>query len=432
MTSPHIIVIGGGIAGLTAATYAARTGARVTLFERASEAGGRARTIEEKGFLYNMGPHALYQGGAADEVLADLAVPISHRPAPIGGGAVAVRNGRRYTMPAGVRSLITTGLLGIRAKADAATAFHAMRHQDTTNLQHTTLADWIASHTSTVAARQLMEATFRVSTYSNAPNHLSAGAALDHFRSSGVGPVRYLDGGWRTLVAGLRSAATAAGAVIETGTRVDRLLHSGQVSGVRLADGATLAADAVIIATEPSSVTSLLPELPTLHARLRRLIPAQAACLDVALERLPVAKRTFGLGIDCPYYLSVHSHSAKLAPDGMALVSVAKYLPVAEENDPVADERELEAWLDLVQPGWRDVLVDRRYLPSMTVMHAVATADGGGLAGRPTATEPGIDGVYLAGDWVGGEGILADVAFASGREAARLAAATPVRELAAV
>ena len=40
----RVAIVGGGIAGLAAAAFAARAGARVTLLERMSEMGGRART----------------------------------------------------------------------------------------------------------------------------------------------------------------------------------------------------------------------------------------------------------------------------------------------------------------------------------------------------------------------------------------------------
>jgi thioredoxin reductase len=53
---------------------------------------------------------------------------------------------------------------------------------------------------------------------------------------------------------------------------------------------------------------------------------------------------------------------------------------------------------------------------------AAPLARRGGLAGRPSITDTGIDGVFLAGDWVGRQGHLADAAFASGEAAGRAAA----------
>ena len=41
----QIAVIGGGLAGLTAAVFLARDGKNVTIIEKASEVGGRARSL---------------------------------------------------------------------------------------------------------------------------------------------------------------------------------------------------------------------------------------------------------------------------------------------------------------------------------------------------------------------------------------------------
>ena len=49
-------VIGGGFAGLSAATCLAKEGAEVTLFEKNSTLGGRARQFEDHGFKFDMGP----------------------------------------------------------------------------------------------------------------------------------------------------------------------------------------------------------------------------------------------------------------------------------------------------------------------------------------------------------------------------------------
>jgi glycine/D-amino acid oxidase-like deaminating enzyme len=68
------VVIGGGMAGLTAACYLARAGVGVTLFEKAPYLGGRAATWEFDGFLFNRGGHALYTGGAASQVFEELGI----------------------------------------------------------------------------------------------------------------------------------------------------------------------------------------------------------------------------------------------------------------------------------------------------------------------------------------------------------------------
>jgi phytoene dehydrogenase-like protein len=67
----------------------------------------------------------------------------------------------------------------------------------------------------------------------------------------------------------------------------------------------------------------------------------------------------------------------------------------------------------------------------MTTITAIPTPERGGLAGRPGPALPGVPGAYLAGDWVGPEGLLLDAALASAAAAARAALAAPRRTLAA-
>ncbi|GGF18814.1 phytoene dehydrogenase [Hymenobacter cavernae] len=54
--SKHVIVIGAGFAGLSAATSLAQRGYRVTLLEKNEGPGGRARVFRAEGFTFDMGP----------------------------------------------------------------------------------------------------------------------------------------------------------------------------------------------------------------------------------------------------------------------------------------------------------------------------------------------------------------------------------------
>ena len=205
-----------------------------------------------------------------------------------------------------------------------------------------------------------------------------------------------------------------------TGVRAERVeIEGGAVRGVVLGDGGRIAARAVVVAASPAAAAALVPDAPRLSALAARAVPVKAACLDLALSRLPRKNALVALGVDRPLYLSVHSAVARLAPEGGALVQLAKYLVPGDEGDA---EAELGALMDQVQPGFRDVLVERRFMPALVVSNALVTAEGGGLAGRAPATLPGLRGLCLAGDWVGPEGMLADAALASAKRAAALCA----------
>lgn len=419
--APDTVVVGGGITGLAAATLIARAGGRVTLFERASSIGGRAITRDERGFRLNLGPHALYRGGAGRRILDQLGLVLTGGvPAPSGGHAVA--DGIAHTLPVGPVSLLTSGLLPVGAKLELARLMGAIGRIDPHPLARVTVRDWLAQTIRHPRVRALLEALIRLATYTNAPGHMSAAAAVRQLQLALAKNVTYLDGGWQTIVDGLGAAAEQAGVRIVAGARVVALDLDG-ARGVCLADGTRQPATAIVLALAPDEAAALVPGAAgaALHAFAAAAMPVRAACLDVGLARLPRPRSTFALGIDRPLYLSVHSAFARLAAPGQAVIHVAKYLAPDAPADPRGDEGELEALLDLVQPGWREAVVVRRFLPRLTVMPALATAAAGGLAGRPDAVLPGLAGVFLAGDWVGPEGLLADASLASAARAARLA-----------
>ncbi|MHA8076113.1 phytoene desaturase family protein [Aquirufa sp. TARAVU-A1A] len=56
MKKKKVIVIGAGFSGLSTATELANKGYEVTIVEKNSQAGGRARVFQEKGFTFDMGP----------------------------------------------------------------------------------------------------------------------------------------------------------------------------------------------------------------------------------------------------------------------------------------------------------------------------------------------------------------------------------------
>jgi phytoene dehydrogenase-like protein len=61
----------------------------------------------------------------------------------------------------------------------------------------------------------------------------------------------------------------------------------------------------------------------------------------------------------------------------------------------------------------------------MTVYHALVTAAQGGTAGRPGPAIRDVANLYVVGDWVGPQGLLADASLASARRAAHLIARAP-------
>lgn len=429
-TRTDAAVIGGGLAGLAAAEFLARRGHSVVLFERSRTLGGRAMTQTTRDYRMNLGPHALYRRGAGARVLHELGVRFTGG-VPSTSGAYALDRAQAHALPGGFVSLLTTGLLGPAGKLEAARVLAGLPRLDALPWQRTTVDEYLAREIRQPAVRALVQALFRLSTYANDPARQSAGTAIAQLQLALATGVTYVDGGWQTLVDGLRTEAEAHGVRIVAGRRVEAVEHDGRVRAVRLRDGARVPVAAAIVAAGPAEAAQLVPDVAALARNVRDAVPVRAACLDVALGSLPRPRARFALGIDEPLYFSVHSAVAQLAPAGGALVHVAKYLPTDHRGDARADERQLEGTLDRVQPGWRAAVVERRFLPDMTVTHALPTAAMGGTDGRAPAAVPDVDGLFVAGDWVGGEGLLADASLASAREAARLASEAVHREAAA-
>jgi phytoene dehydrogenase-like protein len=411
-------IIGGGVAGLIAATSLAKAGTKVVLLEKSSSLGGRASTREKHGFLFNLGPHALYREGEMRRTLRSLGVD-PRGAVPGGNGGFAVHEGRLHTLPAGFTSLVTTGLLSLPAKLEFAALLSRVGSIDTTPIQYETLERWLASAIRHERVRDVIKMLVRVTSFTNAPHIQSAGAAIEQLQLGARGNVLYLDGGWQTIVDGLRRAAMAAGVEIRSASPAVALERHGRVANaVRLADGTQIPAATVVIAGAPADVdalagTSFAATLPP---------PVRHATLDIGLRSLPNSRRLVAFGVDQPLYFSVHSAVARLAPEGGAMLHVSQYLAPGETAG--ADtERELERLVDQLQPGWRHVLETRQFLPNLTVTHATLTAATGGAAGRPTSRLAAYDNVFVAGDWIGPRGQLSDAAAASALDAAAAALA---------
>jgi len=375
-------------------------------------------TQVEGGFHFNLGPHALYVEGAARRSMNDLGVEVKGSLPP-SSGLWAVLGDRLHILPSGVLALLRTDLLSLREKLQVAGLLSKLLKRGGQGWYGHSCESWLEEPASTSTVKMLLGALLRLSTYANAPSLQDAGSALDQLRLALRANVLYLDGGWQTLVAGLRSKALEAGALVDTRSKVESIgIHADRWSAlsVRLADGTEIGAAQIVLATPPQSAARLLQTAGVEPAWQETLHPVRAACLDLGLSKLPRPDRLFALGIDRPLYLSVHSVSARLCADKRALVHVAKYLGSEAPEAREEIEAELETFMDLVQPGWRDSVLERRLLPSMTVSHALAEAS----RPRPAVVVEGLDDVFLAGDWIGDEGLLADAAVASARCAVSL------------
>ena len=80
------VVVGAGIAGLSAAAFVAKAGRSVLLLERNPETGGLVGTIDRGGFRFDTGLRAIEDAGIVKPLLASLGLSLEFLPSPVSIG----------------------------------------------------------------------------------------------------------------------------------------------------------------------------------------------------------------------------------------------------------------------------------------------------------------------------------------------------------
>lgn len=399
-TNFDVIVIGGGLAGL-AAGVASTMGGASTLVLEAHHPGGRARTTERDGFIFNHGAHALYVGGPGMSVLRTLGVRPRGTAPPIRRYR-ALLDGQQHILPSSPGALLRTTCMGARDKAQFGKLLAIIPRLDARTLEGQSVSDWLRGHNLRPKVDALTRAFFRLATYAADLDELGADAAVAQLQLAAKSGVIYVDGGWAQLIDALHARVR-----VRTGAAARRVeSDSGRVT-VHTDDGALIARAAVLAPGAPDALRGLLPGDPG-WADLGE--PVTAACLDVGVRRAP--SPGYVLGMDEPLYGTTQSPPARQPITDGAVVGVIRYGARTAERD----RPQLEAHLRQVGVSEDDVVV-RRFLARMVVTGAMPRATTGGLTGRPDITATGLRHVFAAGDWIGPEGLLADAALASGHAA---------------
>lgn len=370
-----ITIVGGGLAGLTAAVAGAERGANVTLYESHGTLGGRARSSGPP-YVANEGPHVLYRGQPMrwlDE--RGLLPPVRRIPASALTAARLRYRGRLATPPAGL--LWAAARRGLRAPAD----------ED--------FGSWATRRFGATAARAVGRAG-GVVLMDHDPERLSAAFVWDRFQRAtapGPPPVYYVLGGWGSLVEHMARRARAMGVRIETGTRVTELPDTP-----------------VIVATSLASARSLLGD-PSLVWE-----SGHTFLVDLGLRRNgrdPFLVLDLDEGGFAERYTRV---DPSLAPPGEELVQAQMPVRPGERRADVVER--LERFLDTALPDWGERVTWRRDQEARGRSGALD------LPGSTWRDRPAVDrggGVYLAGDTVAAPGLLGEVSITSAVAAANAA-----------
>ncbi|MFD7337097.1 phytoene desaturase family protein [Streptomyces violascens] len=375
----RITVVGGGFAGLTAAITAAESGAAVTLYEAHGALGGRARTAAAP-YRTNEGPHALYSGGPHWAWLKQRGLL-----GPVASVRLAEAVRFRFHRQGTLHRTPPLSLLRLaRKRPELAPA----------DADFTT---WATEHIGTQGARATAH-YIAVALFHHDPGSLSARFVQERLHRAAALPpeAHYPVGGWGALIERMASRAWDLGVRIETDARVAEL--PGTTEGP------------VVVATSLDAARRLLGDTGLTWPSGRSVL------LDLALA----ARRgdPFVVSdLDTPGWLERFTgNDPGLAPPGEHLYQ--GHFPIAPDASKATGIGHAERLLDAGFPGWRARTTWRR--------ESVATGRTGAVdpPGTTWRDRPAIargQGVYLAGDQVAAPGILSEVAFNSGMEAASLA-----------
>lgn len=360
MAHHDVIVIGGGLAGLSAARRLVASGVTPLVLEAQNDVGGRVATDEVDGFLLDRGFQVLLDSYPEAQAQLDIDALMLGRFLP---GALIRRDGGfgRVADPwrdpvAGLRSLVSgafTPMDALRMLKLRSEAILALEGEPVPQGEET-------------AARGLHRRGFSDRAIERFFRPFFGGVFLDAQLGAPLHWFNFLFGmfatGHATLpTGGMRAipkqlAADLPAAAVRTGARVRSL----KGTRVELASGETLDAEAVILATDARNAPVLLPGSRTpqwsscvtlYYAAPASPLPAPLLVLDGDGRRGPVN------------HVCVPSDvSASYAPPGKALVS-ATVVGTGHSDDGVLDRdarAQLAAWFGAATVNaWRLLRVVR-------------------------------------------------------------------------
>ncbi len=449
------VVVGGGLAGITAALDLAAAGARVTLVERRRRLGGLTWSFPHAGRSVDNGQHVFLRccraylgflsriGSSGDVELQPRMEITAVRPAPVPGGTPTRGTLRRNRLPAPLQlggSLLRYPLMSLSERLGVGRAVLALLRAggDGADLDRETFAAWLARHGQGPGAIDALWDLITVATINLPSREASAAAAAMVFRTGLLEDPTAADIGWSRVPLGTlhgeRAAATLerAGVTVRLGETAHCLTARGSgETGARFelqCEGGSVGSDLAVVAVAHTAVGALLPPGSlTDQDRLERLGTSAIVNVHVVYDR-PVTDLPLLAGVGSPLqWVFDRTGSSGLAGAGQYLavsLSAADHL-VGRHPEVITAEvlPELEALL----PEARGA----RVLDTLVTKERTATfrAAPGSTALRP-GPSTALAGMAVAGAWTAtGWPATMEGAVRSGHAAAEAVLGTPDRHL---
>jgi squalene-associated FAD-dependent desaturase len=413
----RVVVVGGGLAGITAALDCAQAGAAVTLVEVRRRLGGAAYSFERDGLQMDNGQHVFLRCCTAYRALLDrlgstglvslqerLEIPVL---AP-GKRPYVLRSGRLQAPGHLAGALALYPRMSPLARLGAARAAFALGRLDPEDpaVDRIAFGEWLAQHGQDRKAVAALWDLIALPTL-NLPA-ADASLALSAFvfqtgllASAHAGDIGFHAGTLQEIIgypAG--RALAAAGVDVRLGWRAERLERAGE--GYRL-DGRgasgpeSVAAQAAIVALPHDRAGGLLEPLLGPNAGMPEVLESSPIVNLHVVYTERVLDQPFAAGVGTPVQYLFDRTAAAGAPAGhqYLAISLSGASREMQESVPQLRERYLTAMAKLL-PRARGATVERF---QVTREHsATFRAAPGSAALRPDARTK-LPGLVLAGAW---------------------------------
>ncbi len=275
----HVVVVGAGLAGLSAALECADRGARVTLLERQRRLGGLTWSFSRHGVSMDNGQHVFlaccdaYLGFLDRIRAADGVVPPRPLDVPVvapGAGGPVVGRLRRHDLPVPLHlagSLLRYRHISLRDRLGLGSALAALYRLDLEDrrLDNVTFGAWLAAHGQSEATIAAVWDLITVPTVNLPASEVSLAVAAMVFKTGLLSSRQASDIGWSAIPLGRLHgdrAATAlarAGVAVHLGVRVATVEEDDDGAWRVLTSGGALEADAVVVAVPHEEAVCIVP-----------------------------------------------------------------------------------------------------------------------------------------------------------------------------
>ncbi|MFI2213362.1 hydroxysqualene dehydroxylase HpnE [Streptomyces sp. NPDC020141] len=413
------VVVGGGLAGVTAALQLAGAGVAVTLLESRPRLGGLAFSFQRGELTVDNGQHVYLRcctayrwfleriGGTALAPVQDrLDVPVLD----VGRARPRLGRLRRTALPVPLHlaaSLAGYPHLSLAERASVGRAALALGRLDPADpaLDGIDFATWLGRHGQSPRTIEALWDLVGVATLNATAPDTSMGLAAMVFKTGLLSDPGAADIGWARVPLGelhdtlARKALETAGVRVETAVRVRGLARDPEADGRGWrveTDGETLTADTVVLAVAQREAHALLPEGALADPdRLLDIGTAPILNIHVLYDR-KVLRRPFFAALGSPVQWVFDRTEASGLAEGQYL-ALSQSAAQDEIDAPVAELRERYLpELERLLPPTRDARV-RDFFVTRERTATFAPAPGVGRLRPGAATRA--PGLYLAGAW---------------------------------